>query len=97
MDWEIVFSPQALEDLGEAVRYIARDNPEAAERVGNALIDRVLVLRKFPMLGPPYRKRQGVRTLVSGPYMIFYRVLEKEERIEILRYWHAARGNLELD
>jgi len=97
MDWEIVFSPQALEDLGEAVRYIAKDNPEAAERVGNALIDRVLVLAKFPKLGPPYRKRQGVRTLVSNPYMIFYRVLEKEKRVEILRYWHAARGNLELD
>jgi toxin ParE1/3/4 len=97
MEWEISFSPRAIEDLSEAVRYLARDNPEAAERVGNALIDRVLVLTKFPKLGPPYRKRQGVRTLVSRPYVIFYRVLEKEERVEILRYWHAARGNLEFD
>jgi plasmid stabilization system protein ParE len=57
MGWEIIFSPEALEDLAEAVRYIAKDNPEAAERIGNALIDRVLVLQKFPFLGPPYLTR----------------------------------------
>lgn len=96
MGWEIAFSPQALEDLAQVVRFIARDNPEAAERVGNALIDRVLVLTNFPMLGRPYPKRDGVRALVSRPYTIFYRVLEREERIEILRYWHAARGTVEL-
>jgi plasmid stabilization system protein ParE len=37
----------------------------------------------------------GSSFLATG-YLIFYRVLENEERIEILRYWHAARGNLQL-
>jgi addiction module RelE/StbE family toxin len=97
MGWQIVFSPQALKDLGEAVRYIAKEDPENAERIGNALIDRVLILEKFPFLGPPYRKRKEIRALVSRPYRIFYRVLERQERIEILRYWHPARGDAELD
>jgi toxin ParE1/3/4 len=97
MGWEIDFSPQALDDLAEAVRYIAEDNPQAAERVGNALIDRVLVLKEFQELGRPYPKRQGIRTLVCGTYLIFYRVIEKEERIEILRYWHAARGDAQFE
>jgi toxin ParE1/3/4 len=97
MGWEIIFAPQALEDLSEVVRYIANDDPDAAKRIGHALIDRVLILKDFPELGPPYRKRPGVRTLVSRPYIIFYRVRADQREIDILRYWHAARGEVELE
>ena len=48
MDCKIVFSPQAIADLGAIVRHIAKDKPEAALRVGNALIDRVAVLEIQP-------------------------------------------------
>ena len=96
MGWKIAFAPQAIDDLAEVVRYIARENAEAAERIGNTLLDRVEILVQFPKLGPPYPKREGVRTLVSKRYLIFYRLVEREERIEILRYWHAARGSIEL-
>jgi toxin ParE1/3/4 len=97
MGWEIIFSPQALADLEEAVRYIAREDAEAAERIGNALIDRVLILKEYPELGSAFRKRPGIRTLISRPYIIFYRPVESQERVEILRYWHAARGEVKLD
>jgi len=39
MGRKIIFSPQAAE------------NPEAAVRVGNALIDRVAILQNFPLVG----------------------------------------------
>jgi toxin ParE1/3/4 len=97
MGWKIIFSPEALDDLGQAVRYIAQDDPEAAEKLGNALIDRVLILKKFPWIGPAYHKRPGVRKLVSPPYIIFYRVLEEKACIEILRYWHSARSEAVID
>ena len=97
MGREIIFSPRSLADLEEVVRYIARDNAEAAERIGNALIDRVLILKEHPELGSAFRKRPGVRTLVSRPYIIFYRWVDSADRIEILRYWHAARGEVKLD
>ena len=84
-----------MDDLGAVVRYIALDDPEAAKRVGNELIDRVLILEKFPWLGSRYPKRNGVRKLVSKPYVIFYRVDEQAERVDILRYWHPARGDAE--
>jgi plasmid stabilization system protein ParE len=32
MGWKVVFSPQSLADLAGTVRYIAKDNPEKAER-----------------------------------------------------------------
>src|SRR5215471_16155269 len=40
MGCKIIFAPQAIADLAEIVSYIAKDNPEAAKRLGLALIDR---------------------------------------------------------
>jgi len=97
MGGKIIFAPQAIADLEEVVRYIARDDPATAERIGNALIDRVAILENFPLLGSPYPKRPGVRKLVSRPYIIFYRAGPEAGRVDILRYWHAARGEPELN
>lgn len=96
MGCKIIFSPQAIADLESAVRFIAKDNPDAAVRVGNALIDRVAILGSFPLLGSPYPKRAGVRKLVSRPYIIFYRPRLKENCVDILRYWHSAQREPEL-
>jgi plasmid stabilization system protein ParE len=37
-----------------------------------------------------------VRKLASPPYINFYRAKPEEGRVEILRYWHGARGAPEL-
>ena len=91
MGCKIIFSPQAIEDLETIVRFIAKENPEAALRTGNKLIDRVAILENFPLLGSRHVKRPGVRKLVSRPYLIFYRFREKENTVDILRYWHGAQ------
>jgi len=91
MDYKIVFSPQALWRLEEIVKYIAADNPEAAQRFGLYLINRTTILAKFPELGLPYRKRHHVRRLSAKPYLIYYRVKADEETVEILDYWHSAQ------
>jgi len=95
MGCKIIFSPHAISDLESVVRFIAKDDPEAAVRVGNALIDRVSILESFPLLGSPYSKRPGVRKLVSQPYIIYYRPRLEENCVDILRYWHSARGRPE--
>ena len=86
----------AIADLESAVRFIAKENPDAAVRFGNALIDRVAILENFPLLGSLYAKRPGVRKLISRPYIIFYRFREQENSVDILRYWHGSRGEPEL-
>ena len=96
MGCKIIFSPQAIADLEEVVRYIAEENPDAAVRVGNALIDRVAILENFPLLGSLYPKRPGVRKLVLRPYIIFYRFREQDNFVDILRYWHGARREPDL-
>jgi addiction module RelE/StbE family toxin len=91
MGCKVIFAPQAIADLNDIVSYIAKDNRDAAERLGLALIDRVRILENFPLLGAPYPKRFGVRKLVSKPFLIFYRARPEEGRVDILRYWHGAQ------
>jgi plasmid stabilization system protein ParE len=91
MGWKIIFAPQALEELEQIVRFIAQDDPVAAERFGNYLIDRAELLIQFPELGTPYRKRPNVRRILSKPYFIYYRVRRNEQVIEIMDFWHSAR------
>ena len=97
MGWKIIFAPQAIADLEAVVRFIAKNDSITAERIGYALIDRVEILENFPLLGSPYAKRPGVRKLVSRPYIIYYRVREASKAVDILRYWHGARREPDLD
>jgi plasmid stabilization system protein ParE len=97
MGYKVILSPQAIADLAQAVRHIAKDDPQTAERIGHALIDRVAILENFPLLGAPYPTRPGVRKLVSRPYIIFYHANVDEGRVDILRYWHGAQEKPELD
>jgi plasmid stabilization system protein ParE len=82
--------------LESAVRFIAKDNQDAALRMGNALINRVSILEDFPLVGSLYPRRPGVRKLVFRHHIIFYRPRLKENRVDILRYWYASRGEPEL-
>jgi toxin ParE1/3/4 len=87
MGWKIIFTPQAREQI---VRFIAQDDPQAAIRFGDYLVDRAESLANFPELGTPYRKRANVRRLLCKSYYI-YRVDRTEQTIEIMDYWHSAR------
>jgi addiction module RelE/StbE family toxin len=93
MDCKVILAPQAIADLEQIVRRIAKDDPETARRVGNNLIDRVAILEKFPLIGSAYAGRRDVRKLVSWPYLIFYRVRVEEAVVDVLRYWHGSRGS----
>lgn len=91
MGYKIVFAPQARARLEEIVRFIAQDDPVAAARFGNRLVDRAEMLMDFPELGTPYRKRPHVRRLLCKPYLIYYRLRPDAQLIEIMDYWHTAR------
>ena len=93
MGWKIDWTEPALEDLGEAVKYIARDDPDAAVLVGEKIVAHVELLESFPEIGPIYRRRSrgDVRHILSTPFRIFYRINKRTNTVEILHVWHAAR------
>jgi plasmid stabilization system protein ParE len=75
---------------------VAADNPEAATRLGNALLDAALSLSAAPFKGSRYLKFAGVRRITLPPYKIFYRVNEGAQVVEILRFWHSSRSEPDL-
>lgn len=64
MDCQVILSPLALDDLEQIVRYVASRNPQAAERLGNRLLDHAEKLRDLPQRGGNARSRPGVRKLL---------------------------------
>ena len=56
MDYKVIYSPNAISDLAEIVRFVAQDDPQAALRLGKQLADdpdslaRLLSISKIPPL-----------------------------------------------
>jgi plasmid stabilization system protein ParE len=74
MDYEITWAEQATSDLQEITTSISQHNPAAAERIAQAIVDRVSLLRAVPLMGALYPSGPGARHrfIVSGKYRIFY-------------------------
>ena len=94
MDYKIIFSAPAISDLENIVSFIARDNQEAATRYGEKLIGSVRHLAAFPRFGRvvPEQNNTDIREIIFKPYRVFYRVKDEARTIEVIRFWHAARG-----
>ena len=98
MDYRIIWTRSALEDLRDLVRYIAADDPIAAQRFGKAIIRRVEGLARFPRIGRvvPEIGDDLTRELILAPYRIVYGLGDDAEEIAVIRVWHGARGEPEL-
>lgn len=94
MGWQVIIAPSAQADLADIVRYIAQHNPDAAARLGYQLITRTEILVNFPEIGRvvPEFKQPNLRELIYRSYRVIYRLNKKEQRIDIVRFWHGARG-----
>jgi toxin ParE1/3/4 len=94
MDFKVFLSPDALIDLERIVAYIALDDVVAAERIGNQLLDAAMSLATFPERGRvvPEFLRPQLREIIFRSYRIIYRMNTVDNGLEIVRFWHAARG-----
>jgi plasmid stabilization system protein ParE len=94
MDFQVFLSDEALSDLERIVAYIAPHNPAAAERMGNQLLDAAQSLRTWPERGrmvPEFRQPE-LREIIFRSYRIIYRMNHTDHSLEIVRFWHGARG-----
>jgi len=91
VDYHLVYTQKALNDLAEIVGHIAEDDAETASRFGGSLLDHIDLLARFPRIGGVIKKRPRVRKLVHSPILVYYRVHEDTHVIEILHLRHGAR------
>ena len=98
MAYRIAWTPLAVQDLRDLCAFIARDNPGAAQRLGNSLLQQAESVALFPQSGRmvPEKKDPLVREAIVGSYRLIYRVDDAHQTIAIARIWHGARGVPEL-
>ena len=89
---KIHYSPESRRDLDDIWDYIVSElqNRSAAERVINRIIDAVDPLKNFAEMGAPLSSIADIGTdyrfLVSGNYMVFYRVQGNDIYIDRVLY-----------
>jgi plasmid stabilization system protein ParE len=79
MDFKIIWSDATIEDLPAICSHVARDNPPAAKKLGDGILEHVNVLGTFPFIGP------------ACPSFAWSLVFEEQRQIQILHVWHGAR------
>jgi toxin ParE1/3/4 len=94
MGAQVLIAPSARNDLRDIVSFAALHNSDAAERLGFALIARAELLAQFPQRGrvvPEYDDPR-LREVLHLSYRVIYRLNEVAQTVEVVRFWHAARG-----
>lgn len=87
----VLWTEQAWTRLAEIEAFIARDNPAAAPKFVDKLIERGDALARYPERGRKLREMPGagLREIVVGNYRLIYRVTSSA--IEVLTVFEAHR------
>lgn len=86
----VIRSSRADQDLIEIWSYVAKDNPNAADRLLRRLDERVQKLQDYPEQGEALpNSNAGMRRIVEGSYLIFYQILD--DVIRVVRVLHTSR------
>ncbi|MDZ4064785.1 MAG: type II toxin-antitoxin system RelE/ParE family toxin [Coriobacteriia bacterium] len=87
---QVIWTDPALERVAEIAVYIARDDPDAADRWTVEFFDVAERLADFPDSGRmvPEVGAREVRELIFGAYRVFYRV---GSAVEVLSVRHGSQ------
>src|SRR5258706_14132223 len=99
MDYQVVLSPRARAELRDIVRYISFDAPDRALQFSQFLILRTKLLAQAPELGRivPEFEDPFIREIIVRSYRVLYRLEDSQHLVEVIRFWHAARGTPEIE
>ncbi len=87
---KVVLTDVAVGDLDAIADYVAKEAPDRAAALVDALLDRCASLSDMPARYPlvPRYEASGIRRQLCGHYLIFYRI--GEEAVEIVHVLHGA-------
>ncbi len=98
-NYKVVFSARSRQDLKELVTYVRHTSgdPAVAEHFGTGLLKKALTLSNLPQRGRvvPELEISDVREIIFKSYRIVYRIMP--DQVQILRFWHAARGTPDIN
>ena len=85
----LIYSQEAVSDLERLRAFIAENNPSAAQRIGEKLVNQIDKLLFMPKMGSPVDAApdsEAIRDMIFGNYIVRYAVTPNV--IYILRVWH---------
>ncbi len=88
---DVLWHPRARADLLAIADYISDDNPDAAMRLLQEVMEKAEHLRDFPLMGRTGRVDGTRELVVCAQYVLVYRVSDDNATMTVLRVLHAAR------
>lgn len=91
MDFKLIWSPQAIDDIEAIAEYIARDSTVYAESTVEQIYQAPERLMRFPKLGRivPETNNECIREIFVFQYRIIYEIFQSE--IHIITVVHGKR------
>ena len=93
MAYKINYLPLAVQDLTDIAQYLSGFYPKTAPRVLREIRERIERLSTTPNMCEEYEHDPSYRKLVADKYLVFYRVQEVQQIVEIHR---VLRGSWNL-
>lgn len=90
---KLLFSRQALADISDISDYLRARSLTGARRVRAAILSSLQVITAHPYAGRAVERGLRKHGLVRYPYIIYYRVDERERVVEVVTIRHAARDD----
>jgi toxin ParE1/3/4 len=90
---KIIVRESAYRDLDEIHAWIAKDNPAAADRVIDQIIESTELLGHFPYIGHKGRAVGTQEWVVAGlPYIVVYTVDREADELIVIGVFQGARN-----
>jgi addiction module RelE/StbE family toxin len=98
MGHKVIWTDEAIADLRQLVAFISNDNPAAAVKLGETLIQKSMMLAAHPRLGRRLRdsRKDVLRELIVPPYRLIYEIEDVASSVYIRVLWHGARPEPEI-
>lgn len=93
MDYQVIWSPEALDDVDEIAAYIAKDSPFYAQSTIEQLIVAARKLANLPLRGRevPELNDSEYRECFVQSYRLIYRVEEAKAKVSVAAVIHGRR------
>ena len=99
MGYKVIWTDEAIDDLRQIVAYISRHNPVAAVKLGEALVEKSMLLAAHPRFGRVFRKvgKDNIREMVIAPYRLIYELDDTNAVVFVRLLHHGARREPEIN
>jgi toxin ParE1/3/4 len=88
---QVIWLPEAVEDLERLREFLMDKNPPAAKRAAQTILKGAKKLADFPAIGRPMNdgteRRELFEPFGSGGYVLRY--MTEDQTVFIIRIWHT--------